>query len=159
MDIEDASKFDLSEVLRVARNLRGEDKTMAYGEYKGRCVGRLLHFLYRYNHNADVAIFHDPKHDPMITLWNKPFANYTWDGDTDVPTFTFLGDFKHFAAVQEREKPRLLEHCRVTTETELREAEEAREQAFKEKLRRQIKESVVKEQGEVRQDEGMGQYS
>jgi hypothetical protein len=41
----------------------------------------------------------------MITLRGEPFANYTWDGDTDIPTFEFLGSWVDFNKVQEARKP------------------------------------------------------
>lgn len=69
---------------------------MSYGNYRGRCVGRLLHFLceYRIPFYSDV-IFQGPrKGEPdvgAITLRDKLFATYKWDGDTDVPTFKFYG--------------------------------------------------------------------
>lgn len=116
---------------------------MAYAEYNGRCVGRLMYFLYKYHHASDSCIFHG-KHKvggSQITLWGRPFANYTWDGDTDVPTFEFLGDFSFLNKVQKREKPLLLEDIKIVTETELREKEEAEKRRFKENLRRQIEES------------------
>ncbi len=81
---------------------------MAYGEYNGRCIGRLMHFLYYYHHRTDECIFHEEHEDPMITLWGKPFANYEWDGDTDIPTFTFLGEWEFLNKTQKVTKENLL---------------------------------------------------
>ena len=68
---------------------------MAFEKYKGRCIGRLMYFLYDYYRETDRAIFFTSGKDPMITLFGEPFANYEWDGDTDIPTFTFLGRGKY----------------------------------------------------------------
>lgn len=85
---------------------------MAFGQYKGRCVGRLMRFLYAYDNRSDEAIFHgheyQEKYGAMVTLSGRPYANYTWDGDTDVPTFCFLGDFGWLNKVQTRIKAELL---------------------------------------------------
>ena len=77
---------------------------MAFGEYKGRCLGRLMHFLYEIDTNSDLAIFSSKDKTPMITLHGKPYADYVWDGDTDIPTFTFLGRFAHFNQTQAMSK-------------------------------------------------------
>lgn len=81
---------------------------MAFGEYKGRCIGRLMHFAYAYDMKSDEAIFQGADKEPMMTLKGKPYANYTWDGDTDVPTFVFLGDFDYLNQVQDHRKPDIL---------------------------------------------------
>ena len=81
---------------------------MAYIEYKGRCIGRLMRFLYEYDMRSDECVFHGEKEDPMITLFGKPYANYTWDGDTDVPTFTFLGEFGFLERSQKYKRPYIL---------------------------------------------------
>jgi hypothetical protein len=64
---------------------------MAYGEYSGQCVGRLMYFLYKYSHHSDSWLFSE---NQTITSGHKGpvIASYTWDddNDSDVPTFTFL---------------------------------------------------------------------
>jgi hypothetical protein len=82
---------------------------MSYSGYRGRNIGRVLHFLYAYTHRADVMIFHGPNADPMITLGGEPVANYTWDGDGDVPTFCFLGDYEYLEATQRVRKHEILQ--------------------------------------------------
>ena len=77
---------------------------MAYGQYKGRSIGRLMHFLYAIDVNSDYSIFGEGKTSPMITLHGKPYADYVWDGDSDIPTFTFLGEFAHLNQRQAQEK-------------------------------------------------------
>jgi hypothetical protein len=72
-----------------------------------------LHFLYRYTHRADNVIFQDRNTFPQITLGGKPFANYTWDGDSDVPTFEFLGEYAYLAAQQDIYKKQILEDEQV----------------------------------------------
>lgn len=60
---------------------------MSYGGYRGRCVGRLMHFLYKINHQTDIGQFDgDGK-----TFWlhGKVYCTYTWQDDLDVPIFTF----------------------------------------------------------------------
>ena len=81
---------------------------MAYKEYKGRCIGRLMSFLYEYHHRTDECVFYEEDKDPMITLWGRPFANYVWDGDTDIPTFTFLGEWEFLNEIQKVKKEYLL---------------------------------------------------
>jgi hypothetical protein len=58
-----------------------------YSEYKGRCVGRLLHFLSRYTSWHRDCTFID---NNKIMLYGHLFATYTWDNDSDVPTFVFV---------------------------------------------------------------------
>ena len=112
---------------------------MAYAEYKGRCVGRLMYFLYAYNHITDECLFSGSKESPMITLFGNPFDNYEWDGDTDIPTFTFLGKYIHLNDVQEQRKPEVLQYATITTEIELREEKEKRNLAIRKRLQEQIK--------------------
>ena len=71
-----------------------------YGNYRGQCIGRLLHFMYEYHiRDSDIAIFDgDTK---TITVLNKLFAEYSWDKDedgkeTDIPTFKFHGEHAKF---------------------------------------------------------------
>jgi len=76
-----------------------------YNHYRGRCIGRLLRFLWEYDKNADRLIFHGENVTPMITRYGKPYANYTWDGDSDTPTFEFLCEDKIWLLrVQENKK-------------------------------------------------------
>jgi ribonuclease HI len=82
---------------------------MAYNEYNGRNIGRLLRFLYEYNHRSDEATFHSEQENPMITLYGEPFANYVWEAETDIPHFTFLGKYTDLQIVQKQTKNRILE--------------------------------------------------
>lgn len=75
-----------------------------YDQYRGRCIGRLLRFLWEYDKRADELVFHSDIHGPSITLYGKPYANYTWDGDTDVPTFKFLGEDRLFRSRIQKDK-------------------------------------------------------
>ncbi len=81
---------------------------MAFNQCEGRCIGRLMKFLYEYDLRSDECIFHGEKEDPMITLHGKPYANYTWDGKTDIPTFTFLSESERLGRIQAHNKPYLL---------------------------------------------------
>lgn len=72
-----------------------------YGYYRGRCIGRVLHFLYAYHiQDADMVTFNGPTatnpDNWQITLRGKLFATYSWDEDSDVPTFKFFGDHAKF---------------------------------------------------------------
>lgn len=89
---------------------------MAFGQYKGRCIGRLMRFLYDYCIKSAECIFHGENEDPMITLYGEPFANYIWDGDSDIPTFTFLGEYEYLNKVQERKKEYILELFKLAEE-------------------------------------------
>jgi len=62
-----------------------------YSNYHGKCIGRILHFLYHYcgsNVASNVTIG-----ETEIKLDNEPFAMYKWHdsiGLADVPVFEFL---------------------------------------------------------------------
>ncbi|MFA5234729.1 MAG: hypothetical protein WC390_10050 [Sulfurimonas sp.] len=58
---------------------------MFFSEYKGRCIGRLMHFLYHYHTMFDSCQMGDGK----VAYYGDLVATYTWDGDTDIPTFVF----------------------------------------------------------------------
>lgn len=85
---------------------------MAYSNYKGQCIGRLLHFLYSYNsRDADHCIFHG---DGKITLHrdNGPIVahGYTWnnDGDGDIPTFQFSDEYDYLSEIQNRKQQEIV---------------------------------------------------
>lgn len=88
-----------------------------YAHYTGQCVGRLLHFLYEYGIPFYSDMIFDGKGN--ITLHGRVFATYTWDDNTDVPTFKFEGNWylqidrkgaaKLYEEIQTRMKPRVLE--------------------------------------------------
>ncbi len=65
---------------------------MAYEGYHGQCVGRLMHFLYKYSREFDHCYF-DGKNNVLKYADdpNSIIASYTWDndGDADIPTFEF----------------------------------------------------------------------
>lgn len=76
--------------------------------HKGRTIGRLLYFLYEYGvpftENLEFLEFKslDVRE---VRLNNKVFAYFSWDGDSDVPTFIFQGDFKEwYQEAQARKK-------------------------------------------------------
>lgn len=86
---------------------------MAYGDYRGQCVGRLLRFLYDYHSMlAETVIFHDDgkitdRHDNGDVI-----ATYTWnnDGDGDIPTFEFTPKFGYLREVQARRQPEIIKY-------------------------------------------------
>ena len=61
-----------------------------YSNYKGRCVGRVLHFLYHYCGLtiAERAIISFAPSE--VKYGNELLASYRWLGDTDIPVFTFV---------------------------------------------------------------------
>lgn len=80
---------------------------MAYSSYKGRCVGRLLHFLYDYTKQADGFCFAGNK-VYADSKCKKLVATFIWDGNTDVPTFQFVGEFKSLETQQSQRKPQIV---------------------------------------------------
>ncbi len=60
---------------------------MAFEEYRGRCIGRALHFMYAVDMRADEATFAgDGK---TVTLRGKPYCTYEWEENTDTPKITY----------------------------------------------------------------------
>ena len=91
---------------------------MSYNHYRGRCVGRVMAFLYAYSHRADSWYFNDQ----AIFLDNKcnfKIATYTWNSDVegdpnyDVPTFKFSEAFIFLAEQQRRHKAEVIESTRI----------------------------------------------
>jgi hypothetical protein len=66
---------------------------MSFWNYRGRCIGRVIHFLYHYA-GMDVAE-HATIGGDSVEYRGKSFAEYTWSdrfGEADVPVFSFLSD-------------------------------------------------------------------
>ncbi len=76
---------------------------MAFENYKGRTIGRLLYFLYKYTFKADTFKIGNGfvYESDEVTL----VATYKWDGDSDVPTFEFVDDYKCLGTIQDSIKP------------------------------------------------------
>lgn len=77
---------------------------MAYNEYSGQCVGRIIYFLYEYNRSigelsyiGDGTISADPYCKEVI-------ATYVWNnhGDGDIPWFTFTNKYVWLSEIQSR---------------------------------------------------------
>jgi hypothetical protein len=83
---------------------------MSFWNYRGRCIGRVIHFLYHYA-GMDVAE-HATIGGDCVEYHGKPFARFTWSdrfGRCDVPEFTFLDDAEgRFAAAQESKAGRAI---------------------------------------------------
>lgn len=79
---------------------------MAFGKYKGQCVGRLMYFLYSYTYDSDRWQMGDGK----VHAYGKQIATYTWDedGDSDYPTFVFTGQYEWLNKEQELKKEQLI---------------------------------------------------
>jgi len=80
---------------------------MAYSHYKGRCVGRLLHFLYDYTTQADSFCFASGKVFSNSKC-NEVVATYTWENNTDIPTFQFSELYSRLTLQQNFRKPFLI---------------------------------------------------
>lgn len=66
---------------------------MSFWNYRGRCIGRVIHFLYHYA-GMSVAEYATIGSD-RVEYRGKTFATYTWSNDfgkVDVPIFTFTDD-------------------------------------------------------------------
>lgn len=81
-----------------------------YSRYKGRSMGRLLHFLYYYCPLRIVEVVQFETGTPgddstgEMSLYGKPFLNYKFD-ENDYPTFTFVGEYAaDYAAAQTRRR-------------------------------------------------------
>ena len=61
---------------------------MAYLEYTGQCIGRLMAFCYKLTHLSDSWCFGD---GTITTQSGTVLGTYSWsnDGDGDVPIFEF----------------------------------------------------------------------
>ncbi len=89
---------------------------MPWSKYKGKSIGRVIQFIYRYAgvYIAERVIFHTYPRDGEpgeITLWGRPFANYVWE-ESDVPVFQFHEEYNWLNKVQEqkREEVTLMEN-------------------------------------------------
>jgi len=78
---------------------------MTFSKNHGRCIGRLLQFLYRYNIDFDYCQIGDGE----VLLHGRLVAKYVWDGDTDIPTFVFYERFEYLNKVQNEWKQQILE--------------------------------------------------
>jgi hypothetical protein len=71
---------------------------MAYLEYRGRCVGRIMAFMFRMSPSEyERFLFGDGKiyYGYGANGGNGPLlATYTWDEDTDIPILEFTPEFK-----------------------------------------------------------------
>ena len=66
---------------------------MSFWNYRGRCIGRVIHFLYHYA-GMDVAE-HAQIGGDRVEYRGKVFAKFTWSdsfGECDVPVFEFMDD-------------------------------------------------------------------
>lgn len=84
---------------------------MAYGTYRGQCVGRMLYFLYSYTTRADEFIFHgDGKITDRHDNGTVVATGVEWGGPcNDIPTFTFTEDFAFLKTQQEQKQKQLAE--------------------------------------------------
>jgi len=79
---------------------------MAYDEYKGQNIGRLLYFLYKFNHIFDTCTYGNG-----IIYYSETeiIGTYTWDGLTDLPIFEFGGRYESLNDCKDRIMERALE--------------------------------------------------
>ena len=59
----------------------------AYGNYSGRCAGRLLNILNEYIPMTQVDLCTFPMVDGIIYYNGDNVIKYRWEGDTDFPIF------------------------------------------------------------------------
>jgi len=64
---------------------------MAFEQYKGQCLGRLLYFLYEFNHSFDHCTYGNGEG----FLGKEKVVTWEWKGLTDVPEIKFHGRFEH----------------------------------------------------------------
>lgn len=75
---------------------------MAFEQYKGRCIGTLLKYLYEYTPKADTFIFENGKvHNDRNQ--KDLVATYFWMNDADVPIFKFTKKYKYLYRAQSRD--------------------------------------------------------
>jgi len=85
-------------------------RSVAYAGYRGRSIGRVMHFLCSINYEFDTMAkfgrFNSETGERTIEYGygngdtSPPtLAKYTWIGDTDVPLIIFEEDFKKYQAV------------------------------------------------------------
>lgn len=63
-------------------------------QYRGRCIGRVLHFLYYYC-GYDVST-HATIGESKVNYHGQVIATYEYLGDTDIPYFTFKAPNSHY---------------------------------------------------------------
>jgi hypothetical protein len=67
---------------------------MAFGEYRGRCIGRVMRFLYEIDIRSDECIF-GPERTLTIGHEGPLYASYSWRDNTDIPEIVYHGQFAH----------------------------------------------------------------
>jgi len=71
---------------------------MAFEQYRGRCVGRLMRFCYKLTHHSDSWKF--GYKDDVGTIYNsnesEVVATYSWEDDTDIPVFKWSPKYEIF---------------------------------------------------------------
>ena len=135
---------------------------MSHFPYRGRNIGRLLHFLYQFSTTFDHCRFRGS--DQTIWLGNKIVAEYQWQEGTDIPIFTFYNidrheDFERFNHEQEWRIKEILELDRRVTDFWGRRCPECDSSGFvtiMPSIREQIKESKTPEQHTCSLCEGEG---
>jgi len=78
-----------------------------YGQYTGRSLGRVIHFLYDVYGciRADSFTVGDG-----VVKWGRDIiATYVWIDDTDIPRFTFHSGYRSYDKKQEETIKQLLE--------------------------------------------------
>lgn len=79
---------------------------MTYENYEGRSIGRLLYFLSKYGPRVDTFIIGEGK---VEKSHGELIGTYTWDDDTDIPTFVFINEYNHFNTMQDEIKSAIVE--------------------------------------------------
>ena len=69
---------------------------MSYMQYRGRCIGRIMSFLYQMDKTSDSWARIDGK--KQIFYHDTLFASYEYLGDTDIPVFKFEKNFEQYSS-------------------------------------------------------------
>jgi hypothetical protein len=122
----------------------------AYSSYRGRSVGRIMHFLYSVNHRFDDSakignkiIYDGYSRDGK---GNGPImATFEWDGESDVPIFKFTEPYAQYQQIMDEVTKLILEdEKRYGIEPWNEAQEKEKEERKKEERRKALHESIMK---------------
>lgn len=80
-----------------------------YHSYRGRCTGRILHFLHSYC--SYYVAEHSTIGTDKIMFGNTLIATFTWNdsfGLADVPMFEFVGEYEYYNETQTQKRQNIL---------------------------------------------------
>lgn len=77
-------------VVYLNKNLKGH--IMGYGGYRSRCIGRVMHFMYKFDWTLDGQ---GHVGENTIHRGNKVIGYFVWEHDTDYPLFYMIKPDDH----------------------------------------------------------------